>query len=224
MSIKTKQILELVGVLIATFAIIIVFVMLMPYVASLNVAIPIIILFELSPYMLMVGLVIMVCKMNKRSVLVCLGLKKNHITKQLLIAVVIFAITISFIIIPLLCGVNKGEVLSFKARSPLILIYYILKSIIFIGLGEELVWRGYFYERLKEITGIGIWAVVISSVLFGLFHYPNGQNILQVIMTSGIGFFYGFARLKIKDCSTLATGIAHGLHDAVILILSYILL
>src|SRR5690554_4062585 len=112
MGIKTKRFLELVGVLIATFAIIIVFVMIMPYIASSNVAIPIIILFELSPYILMVGLVIVVCKMKKRSILVCLGLEKRHIIKQLFIAVVIFAITISFIIIPLLCGLDKGEVLS----------------------------------------------------------------------------------------------------------------
>jgi len=93
----------------------------------------------------------------------------------------------------------------------------------FVGVGEELIWRGYFYERIKEITNSGTWAVVISSILFGLWHYPNGQNIMQVLMVSGLGLIYGFARMKVKDCSTLATGIAHGLHDAVIIILSYIL-
>lgn len=223
MNIKSKQILEMTSVLIAIFLITILFAVFMPLISSSGAAIPVIILFELSPFILMVGLVTVVCKLNKRSIASGLGFEKSHITKQLLTAIIIFAITISFIIIPLLCGVNKSDVLSFKARSPIILIYYIVKSMIFVGMGEEIIWRGYFYERLKEIISSGTWAVVISSILFGLWHYPIGQNIMQVIMTAGIGLIYGFARLKVKDCSVLATGIAHGLHDSVILVLSYIL-
>ena len=87
-----------------------------------------------------------------------------------------------------------------------------------------MVWRGYFYERINRIANSGTWVVVTSSILFGLWHYPNGQNIMQVLMVTALGLMYGFARLKVKDCSTLATGIAHGMHDAAIIILSYILL
>jgi len=198
--------------------------MVMPYIYSSDVPAALIILFELLPYILMVGLVAMVCKLRKRPIAIGLGFKKEHIAKQLLIAIIIFAITISFIVIPLLCGANKSDLLSFKARNPIIMIYYVIKSLIFVGVGEELVWRGYFYERINRIANSGTWAVVTSSILFGLWHYPNGQNIMQVLMVTALGLIYGFARLKVKDCSTLATGIAHGMHDAAIIILSYILL
>jgi membrane protease YdiL (CAAX protease family) len=172
----------------------------------------------------MAGLVTLVCRLKKRPVASSLGFEKSHITKQSFIALIIFAITISFIIIPLLCGADKSDVLGFKARSLAILIYYIVKNMVFVGMGEELVWRGYFYVRLKEITGSGAWTVVISSILFGLWHYPVGQNILQVLMVTVLGLIYGLARLKIKNCSVLATGIAHGLHDTTNAVLSYILL
>jgi membrane protease YdiL (CAAX protease family) len=67
-------------------------------------------------------------------------------------------------------------------------------------------------------------AVIISALMFGFMHFPSGQDFLQVIVTAVIGLFYGFARVKIKNCSTLTVGIAHGLHDTFILILSCFLL
>ena len=63
-------------------------------------------------------------------------------------------------------------------------------------------------------------AVVVSSVLFGLWHYPGGQDVLQVIMTAAIGAIYATARLRVRHCSTLATGTAHGLHDLTLLTLA----
>ncbi|MBU3112040.1 CPBP family intramembrane metalloprotease [Clostridium lacusfryxellense] len=59
--------------------------------------------------------------------------------------------------------------------------------------------------------------------MFGLFHYPVGHNILQVLMTTVIGFIFAVLRLKFKDCTTLSVGIAHGLYDTFILILSCVL-
>lgn len=224
MNIRVKQIIETFYTLIEIFIIEILFVIFLPYIIKSDVAIPIKMLFELLPYILMVGLVIVVCILKKRPISIGLGFKKAIYQNNFFVVVIIFAITISSIVIPLLSGVNKSDILSFKARSPIILIYYVIKALIFVGVGEELIWRGYFYERIKEITNSGTLTVVISSILFGLWHYPNGQNIMQVIVVSGLGLIYGFARLKVKDCSTLATGVAHGLHDSVILVLSYFLL
>jgi uncharacterized protein len=224
MKTNAKHIFELVAVLLAVFLVVIVFVLFLPSIASSDLAIPIKIIYELFPFILIVAFIIGVSMLKKRQISISLGFKRSHLRKQLLIALCIFALTISFVIIPLLVGVDKSNVLGIKARSLLILFYLIVKSMIFVGMGEELVWRGYFFERLKKITGVGTWAVIISSILFGLWHYPIGQNILQVIMVTGLGLIYGFARLKVKDCSTLATGIAHGLHDAVILVLGFLLL
>lgn len=221
---KSKDIAEVVSILFAIYFITIVFVLAKPYVFTEKVAVPIKILFELSPYLLMVGLIVLISKRNRVFLSKNFGFKTKPLLKQLLISTVIFAITISFIVVPLLLGVNKNDVLSFKAQGPLIFTYYFVKSIFIVGMGEELVWRGYFYEKIKEITGTGIWSVILSSILFGLWHYPSGQDILQVLMVTGLGLIYGFARLKINYCTTFATGIAHGLHDAMILLLSYIIL
>lgn len=95
---------------------------------------------------------------------------------------------------------------------------------LFVGMGEEMLFRGYFMERFRTLTDSWIWAVVMSALMFGIWHFPNGQDFLQVILTALIGAIYGLAMLKIKNCSTLSLGIAHGLHDVYILILSCILL
>ncbi len=224
MNLKAKLFIELASVLFAVFFIIIFFVMNFPFISSSDVAIPIKILFELLPFILMVGLVIVVSKFKKRPISIGLGFNTSHFAKQFLIGIIIFLVTITIIIMPLLCGVDKTNLLGFKPRNMTILFYYIVKNMVFVGMGEELIWRGYFYHRLIELTGSGIWAVVLSSILFGVWHYPIGQDILQVLVVTCIGLIYGFARLKVKNCSVLATGIAHGLHDTIITILGYILL
>lgn len=224
MNIKSKLSIELLCMLLAMFLIVFLFANSFPFVFSSDVSIPIKILFELSPYVLMIVLVMAVSKFKKRSLSASLGLKKGHVAKQFFIAAIIFLITISFIVIPLLSGADKNNVLNFKASSQIIFFYYIVKDMVFVGMGEEIVWRGYFYERLIKLTGSGTWAAVLSSILFGLWYYPNGQDIMQVVMTTILGLIYGFARLKVKNCSVLATGIAHGLHDSVIMVLSYLLL
>lgn len=224
MSIKTKQVIELLGALLTLYLILLAFFAIFPFIATKEVPLPLVILFELSPFILMVGVAIIFTKINKRHLTKALGFEKSNLVKQLGPAAVIFAITVSFVVIPLVLGADKGDVLSVKAGSPLILCYYILKKMVFVGMGEELVWRGYFYSRLQEITGSGIWAVILSAALFGLFHFPGSHNWMQVIMTGILGLVYGFARLKLNNCTVLSTGIAHGLHDTTITILSYLLL
>ncbi|WP_051115591.1 CPBP family intramembrane glutamic endopeptidase [Clostridium pasteurianum] len=114
--------------------------------------------------------------------------------------------------------------MSIKKNGICIIIYYIVFDMLFVGMGEEMLFRGYFMERFRTLTDSWIWAVVMSALMFGIWHFPNGQDFLQVILTALIGAIYGLAMLKIKNCSTLSLGIAHGLHDVYILILSCILL
>ena len=221
---KTRLIIEFSAALLFAFLVIIGFVQFMPAVFVPGVAVPWKILYELSPYILLMGMAVLLCKISGRPVASGLGFSWAQGKRQLLAALIMFLITISLVLLPLLFGAQKTDVLGAKIRTPLLLAYYMIKALLVVGLGEELLFRGYFYERLREITGSPIWAVALSAILFGLWHYPNGQDILQVIVTAGLGFFYGLARLKIRGCSTLATGLAHGLHDAAIIALGFILL
>ncbi|SDM52014.1 CPBP family intramembrane glutamic endopeptidase [Acetanaerobacterium elongatum] len=154
-----------------------------------------------------------------------LGFSKEKAGKQLLAAAAILAVTIGVcVIIPLLIGINKTEVLGFKCRSLPILIFYVFYDIICVGFGEEVAFRGYFYSRIKALSQKEWMPVIFSALLFGLWHFPNTLNIMNVVMTSILGLGYAFCRWKIKNCSLLSLALAHGLHDAVITVLSYILL
>lgn len=153
-----------------------------------------------------------------------LGFTKVKINKQLLTAVLIFAVTFcAAVIIPLALGINKADVLHYKYRSVYILIFYMFYDFFCVGFGEELIFRGYFYSRIKTVSQKAYMPMIISALLFGLLHYPNTLNIANVIATTGLGLVYGFCRWKIKSCSLLSLSVAHGMHDAVISLLSYIL-
>lgn len=186
-----------------------------------NIPIKMIITLLIPIVITLIPVIIYRIKKNKLS---HMGFSRNKLAKQIMIALGIFVITISFVILPLLIRINKNEVLSFKPSSTSVLVFYIIYLLIFIGFSEEIIFRGYFYRGIENVTNSELKAVIFSSILFGLFHYSNGQNIMQVIMTSILGLIYGFARYKIKDCTILSLSIAHGMHDAVIIVLSFLLL
>jgi uncharacterized protein len=193
-------------------------------IVSLGGSTPVKMILSLLIYVAMAAVPFIICRLKKIS-LSQLGYSKNNIGKQILIAICIFAVTISFtVVIPLLIGMNKNDVLNFKCSSVGILIFYIIYDFLFVGFGEEFIFRGYFYNALGTVTKSQLAGVILSSILFGLMHYPNSHNILQVIVTTAIGLLYGFARYKIKNCTLLSVSVAHGLQDTVIIILSYFLL
>lgn len=91
------------------------------------------------------------------------------------------------------------------------LIYFVF-SVAFV---EEFVFRGFIFRRLKNLTGSDVVSLIISSVMFGLLHVFSG-NIIQIVITSLLGAFWCFCRLKIKNCSLLSLIIAHGVYDFLI--------
>lgn len=101
--------------------------------------------------------------------------------------------------------------------------YEFLYCIAAVGLAEELVFRGFIYNRIKKIGRSNAAAVIGSSVLFGIFHLFGG-NIVQMIMTAFIGAFFCLCKLKIKNCSLLSLIIAHGIYDALITVWASVLL
>jgi hypothetical protein len=96
-------------------------------------------------------------------------------------------------------------------------VYQFIYAIFGVALAEELIFRGYIFKKLLEIKNARWFAIIISSVLFGLFHIFNG-SIIQVFMTAFIGFLYCIFREKIKGCTLLSLIIAHGVYDATIVL------
>ena len=94
-------------------------------------------------------------------------------------------------------------------------VYEFFYCIFAVGFVEEFVFRGFIYEKINRISQKDMIAIIGSSVLFGVFHLFSG-NLIQMLMTTCIGVFFCFCRLKVKNCSTLSLIIAHGVYDALI--------
>lgn len=217
---KAKSKIEVAVVIFFTFAIVMVAPMILKHIENDTGKMIMKPLF----YFFLVGMPFIVCNIMKNPV-GKLGFKKGDLLKQVWVGMEIFVVLSVFLTIAIfILGDNKGILLSTKRNGIGIVIYYIVFYMLFVGMGEEVLFRGYFMERFRTFTGSGIWAVVLSALMFGIWHFPNGQDFLQVFVTALIGAVYGLAMLKIKNCSTLSLGIAHGLHDVYILILSCILM
>ena len=176
-----------------------------------------------AAYALMVGLALAAARLNSGPLWAGLGYMRAKVTKQLLLALLIFiGLLALFTLVPIWL-VGKQEALGSKAPSVAALVLVVVFDML-VGLSEELVFRGYFLTTLAKVTGHPIAAVIITSVAFGLWHYPNTQNLVDCAMVAAMGFVWGLCRLKLKDCSTLTVGVAHGLNDAAIAVLSTILL
>jgi membrane protease YdiL (CAAX protease family) len=106
--------------------------------------------------------------------------------------------------------------------------------LVFVGFGEEILYRGYVLTRLNEAFGrpwqfYGAgwgWGTVIASLLFGLTHALNKVDLASghVEFTWGWGlwtFFGGFVftYIREKTGSIVAPAIVHGLPQALVYLL-----
>lgn len=114
-------------------------------------------------------------------------------------------------VIPSLFGlylVGEGTAVSLTE-----LLYDFFFYLLVIGPVEELMFRVYLQELFMDFLPQKKWlGVVLASLLFGLYHWING-NLMQVIFTFGIGLYFGFAKYKLKNCGYTAVALGHGLYD-----------
>ncbi len=100
----------------------------------------------------------------------------------------------------------------------------------FVGLGEEMFFRGYIQSRLNSVFGRPLrffgtnwgWGIIITSLLFGLAHIFNGFNpfLGKLSLAWPWGFWtvfsgLAFGFLREKTGSIVAPAILHGLPRAV---------
>lgn len=146
-----------------------------------------------------------------------MGLKKDKIPMQIGIGVLL-AVSMSLVltVLPILLGF-KDMVGNASYTKTWQFVYEFVYRILGVALAEELIFRGYIFHKLLEIKDSKWFAIIISSLLFGLFHIFNG-NIIQIFITAFIGFLYCVFREKIKGCTLLSLIIAHGVYDAMIVL------
>lgn len=105
---------------------------------------------------------------------------------------------------------------------------------VFVGLGEEVLYRGYILTRLNEAFGRpwqfgGInwgWGMVLASLIFGLTHALNtvdlGGGRIELAWGWGVWTFFGgfvFSYIREKTGSVIAPAILHGLPQALVYLL-----
>lgn len=105
----------------------------------------------------------------------------------------------------------------------------ILSTWIFVGLAEELLFRGYILNWLHQtFTNWSgrrrtLTAILVSSAFFALWHLPvriyelvNGESSVALILLSVVVLFVlavGFAWLYIRTENILLVGLVHGVMD-----------
>lgn len=145
-------------------------------------------------------------KMSKKS-LRDFGLFTDHLFKQILIGLVV-----GFILVVLLQG------LSFLEASPNL---YDIFSMMLVGFSEELLFRGFLFTMIYELSGSRLKVVFIPSIVFGIWHFPVGQSIDQVIGTTIIGLIYAGIRSLYfrtdKEIGIIPLSVFHWMHNIFIL-------
>ena len=144
-----------------------------------------------------------------------IGFSREKIPMQLLTGVYIAIIMAGVLAgIPALLGYK--EILGSTVYSqPWQFVYQLIYMTLGVALVEEIFFRGYVFKKLLDIKDSRWFAIIISSVLFGLAHMFN-NHILAVIPTAIIGVIFCLCREKIRHCTTLSLIIAHGFYNTLI--------
>lgn len=99
----------------------------------------------------------------------------------------------------IITGITKYEGIGFSSS------YYIAKILIlslitclFVGFGEEILFRGYIYGTLAK-SGTNLWAIPVSAVIFMLMHIGTYSKPLDFIDVFCAGILLAFMYIKSKS-------------------------
>jgi len=132
-----------------------------------------------------------------------------------------FVFTLGILGVAAIMALGKGETLVTLVGGKSLAV--LVAMTLLVGLFEETLFRGVVFMGWEKRYG-PILALVVSSLVFGLFHFVNwatGQpfeeTLRQVTHAGLVGFMYGALRLRIG--SILPVIILHGFWDATITIM-----
>ena len=106
--------------------------------------------------------------------------------------------------------------IAFDIYDPLLFIIEFFSAVIIAPISEELFFRGVLFNRLKINKGV-IFALVVSSIIFGLCHINYPDHLAHVIYTCLFGMC--LCILYLRTDNLLLNMVAHSLYN----FLSYII-
>jgi len=121
--------------------------------------------------------------------------------------------------LPILLGTNgiqnfKTNVLS--VVNP-ISICTIISLVIIVPIAEEKLFRLVLLNKLKSKIGLR-WAIIVSSVIFGLTHCAGGID--KILITTFVGIFY--AIIYVYTGSIKISTIMHAINNAIVILIEFI--
>jgi uncharacterized protein len=135
---------------------------------------------------------------------------------------VIFKLTMKILVMPLLGAPAINSAYHFLAGNRAALPAMILAIVIGAGFGEEVIYRGWMFERLGKLFGKSVCAkiatVLVTSVLFAAAHY-SGQGlpgVEQAVITGSV-----FGTIFAVTGSIFLPMIAHGAFDLTAIAIIY---
>lgn len=105
-----------------------------------------------------------------------------------------FKLVMKALVMPLLGAPAINQAFHFLVGNTAALPGILFLIIVGAGFGEETVFRGYLFERFGKLFGESTWAktltVVITSVWFGVIHYPF-QGLAGAEQATIVGLVFG---------------------------------
>jgi membrane protease YdiL (CAAX protease family) len=117
-----------------------------------------------------------------------IGLHNRHWKNSLLLSAAIFVVCVAAMLVCVelskLMGRKFGESKSFDLLSKPVIALITIRA----GVAEEIFMRGFLLERFAAITGKKWLAFLLSTIPFGLLHYPQGYAGILISTVAGAVF------------------------------------
>ncbi len=139
-----------------------------------------------------------------------------------LVAGVLFKILMKTLVMPLLGFDQINSTYHFLSGNTASLLVTLLWVIVGGGFGEELIWRGFLFERLGSFLGPRAHAklviVVVTSILFAIAHYWD-QGLPGAVQATMTGLVFGGTYARIRTIWPIM--VAHAAFDVAAVLMIY---
>jgi membrane protease YdiL (CAAX protease family) len=139
-----------------------------------------------------------------------------------LVAGVVFKILMKALVMPLLGLGAVNSTYHYLSGNTTALLVTLLWVIVGGGFGEELIWRGFLFERLGAFLGpranAKLVIVVVTSILFALAHYWD-QGVPGAVQATMTGLVFGTIYARIGTIWPVM--VAHAAFDVAAVLMIY---
>ncbi|GEM_PF-3264020 len=158
-------------------------------------------------YIFDIAFVVFMVKVIDREKIAMIGLTFQNIFTQIYKGIIIYLVLLVVYVLPyyLLFGLGGSSKIVLNS-----LIVNTIINICIVALAEEMLFRGLILERLKQLLGSDLKAIVICSFIFGISQYPITHDARLILMFTYFGIVLSIFKQKF-NAKIFSLALAHGL-------------